>query len=97
MKLNWDEISEETLWERGIPLSSDQKINHIMQFISVRRMSGTLFTVSEGQLGICWENVHEGDVVTLLKGASAPIVLRKTGESYIYLCCSCLCCGDYEW
>jgi hypothetical protein len=47
--------------------------------------SGTLFTVSEGQLGICWGDVNEDDVVTLLEGASAPIVLRKTGESYIYV------------
>jgi hypothetical protein len=56
-----------------------------MQFISVRLMSDTLFTVSEGQLGICWGDVHEGDVMTLLEGASAPVVLRKTGEGYIYV------------
>jgi hypothetical protein len=48
-------------------------------------MSGTLFTVAEGLLGICWGDMHEGDVVTLLEGASAPIVLRKAEESYIYV------------
>lgn len=47
--------------------------------------TGRLFFTSSGNTGICFADIVEGDVVTLLAGSNVPIILRPSLTEYLYI------------
>ncbi len=44
-----------------------------------------LVTTDQGYLGLAAEAIQEGDVVAILCGCSFPVVLRRVGNSFVYI------------
>ncbi len=76
-----DNIPEKDHYQRDL----NENDGWNMSLSALALVGRRLVTTDQGYLGLAAEAVQEGDVVAILCGCSFPTVLRRAGDSFVYI------------